>query len=554
MAAIIRRNYTWKSFNVKPVSGFDNAQGLSDMAEAGQPIFLPPETFEVWSAANWGHRGAHIIGTSQYGNTRPASDADIEASILTDKPTRIKYVGSSGANTACVKIAKQAVGVPITSTDVETGDDLFDVKISGILFDANNLADFALYCYRAGNGAVLSELSGIRSKEYGLFFAGMFTCHLQHLRALRNKKVGVAIGHNPFNDTGSVTYSQFEWTANSLRADDIHAFDNGLDKTWDESTNPFEGAIILSPGRNCRFTTISCEGNDNPMVVMPTRRATYPASGDYFRSTAQNLCFNNRIASVYLENNGADVVSETRSARAYGLIIKNDYYGGGLTIEDVYQHPGSSLPEQHIKVVSVDVDPADETAVVDNQGSTDYARQLVFTRVGPGGDIYSNTTRFRVDYVDSTITFPDETPNTPSGGTLSETSINDAITMTNSNASPTTQATGRSLVGKKIGHMVSVGLGGAALTNCDQATFGSGSTSNDNLSLTGFSGTFNQTVRFPINVVAGPAISQIWGRCVSGTSVIDLYQDASGNARFTAANLHATTDLFIEFTLPCTVT
>ena len=53
MAAIIRRNYTWKSFNIKPVSGFDNAAGLQDVAECGQTITLPPETFEVGSTVNW---------------------------------------------------------------------------------------------------------------------------------------------------------------------------------------------------------------------------------------------------------------------------------------------------------------------------------------------------------------------------------------------------------------------------------------------------------------------------------------------------------------------
>lgn len=551
MAAIIRRNYTWKSFNIKPVSGFDNAAGLQDVAECGQTIFLPPETFEVGSTVNWGFRGADIRGTAQFNNSRATNDATFENAVTADKPTRIKYVGSSGTDTAVVKVAVPAVGTPFSSADVSTGDDLFDVNIQNILFDANNLADYGVYIYRAGNGSYFENIGGARSAKIGVLMAAMFSGRAHGVFAMRNKRVGVAIGHNPYADTASVSYSQFEWTVNAFRLDSVHAFANGLDETWDEATNPYEGSIIFCPGRDCLFTNISCEGNDNPMVIMPTRRTLYPASGSYFANSSSNLCFNNTIKGLYLENNCDDAVADTRATRPYGLIVKNDPYGGGLTIEDVFQHPGSSLPEQNIKVVSVDATATSLTATNDNQGSTDYARQLIFRRVGPGGDIYSNTTRFRVEEVDAAVTYPDETPNTGSPGQIVQTTAADAITISNEAGTPVTSATGRTMSSTTLGSLTHLSLGGAAMTGASQATFGSGTATSDQLLLTGLSkvASGNGAV-FPIKVftggASGVADNQIWGRIVSGSSNITLYKDAAGAVRLKAGDLHASTNLWIE--------
>lgn len=423
MAAIIRKwdERPWHHFNVKQVAGFNNGPGLTDMAESKTPVRLPPGVFETTEQVNWGFDGARIFGCSRYAAIRPTSDAELETSYGVTNSTVIRWEGGADNADAVIKIAEPAIAVPFDSANnnptTGVSDDLLDVIIQGITADANNLVGYGFYGYRCGNGSDISELTALRSTRIGMLFSGGFSSSsLRGLRAYRNKRIGIAIGHNPFNDTASVTYSQFEWTVNAVSINGLHASNNGIEETWDESTNPFEGSIIISLGRNCLVFNVSCETNDNPLVVMPTRRATFPASGDYFLTSASNLCSNSRISGVYLENNCDDAVADLRATRPYGMIIKNDYYGGGLRIEDVWQHPGSTLPEQHIKIVSVDVDPPSETAETDGLGSSDLSRQLKLIRVGPGGDIDSNTTLFRVEDVDATVTYLDDAPNDPSGG------------------------------------------------------------------------------------------------------------------------------------------
>lgn len=541
MAFIIRawEERPWHHFNVKQVSGFDNAAGLEDMAAAKVPVRLPPGVFEVQSEVNWGVDGAEITGCSQYASIRPTSGTELETSYGVTQDTVIRYEGSTDHTAAVVRISEPAVGVPYSGSNNNTttgvSDDLLGCRFANITVDANDAAGYAIYAYRCGNGTELSGLTMLRSTRIGGLFSGIFSADLKGLRAYRNGRVGVAIGHNPFDDDATYTYSQFEWTVNSVSLVGLHCAHNGIEETWDESTNPYEGSAIISLGRNNVFFNLSIESNDNPLVIMPTRRATYPATGDYFLTTAQNLCSNSRISGIYLENNCDDAVADGRATRPYGIVMKQDYYGGGLRVEDVWQHPGSSLPEQHIKIVSVDVDPASETAEVDNQGSTDLAKQLKLIRIGPGGDIDSNTTLFRVEDIDEAVNYLDEVPNEPSGGAdLTQTTGTWTLTIVGESTAGTDAGESESYL--KIGREVTLFI------DRDSTTLDA----TGNLSLATLPFTPDSDVWCQIGNLraeaGGSTYTSLWARVQSGSTTATLYKDgpATGMTRLLDTDLGGT--------------
>ena len=274
------------------------------------------------------------------------------------------YVGDSGPNTAVVRLSKTPVGEDgsaFTGPQSRETTDLVGASVSNVHVDANGLAEYGVYAYRAGNQTPVSDVSVEAAVDANFVFLGLFAAACGGvLRSYEAGNRGFVVGVNIFNWTSG------EHRCFNLSAAFHTAFNRGCGGEW--------------AGARGSTLTLTSENNGAEALI-----ASIPPSGG--PST---------IACEYIEANGA------------GPTILYAAGSTGMTFGAGYFHPGSAnCPPQNITIRGITAAGAE----ADNAGPDDRAVWLTIDRViGVGGgnaiSIISNTPRYTVTNSSSAITFP----------------------------------------------------------------------------------------------------------------------------------------------------
>jgi hypothetical protein len=136
------------------------------------------------------------------------------------KHSVIKYIGIGGTNSCVIRCSNKAVGtVGVDFSGAET-DDLLLGKITGIHIDANNLADYGWYFYRAGNNASVDDITAEKAKVSNFVFLGMFAAHWGNIGSYLSENTGVIVAEDIFGWGGN-EFKCFDFTIS------IHTCFNG---------------------------------------------------------------------------------------------------------------------------------------------------------------------------------------------------------------------------------------------------------------------------------------------------------------------------------------
>lgn len=362
-------------FGADPTGVVDSTQAIQDAIDIQKgPVFLPNGIYLVSSEIVI-KDGTGIIGENPFWKRRTGYV------YSGDKNTVIKYVGAGGTNSCVIRASKKAVGVPGSDFSPPDTDDLINIQLQNFHIDANNIAEYGCYIYRAGNcGNVIDKITCEKSKKANHVHLGCFAAKFGVFGAYQSEDHGVVCGWDIFSwDTGEANnyaYSAQFFTVN-----------NGTSNTY-PTDNLSNSGGRFSVGRGSSVT-ITSEGNRGRACILSQNNSVSFAGGstDYILD--------------YLEANGD------------GPYI--DYKDGmdSIRLRCGFIHPGNgtTLLPQNIKIEGKN----NSGVVTENSGPSTSSEWLIIDGAvgdlsGTGFNINSNTFKYNVINCTENITYSDKTP------------------------------------------------------------------------------------------------------------------------------------------------
>lgn len=270
----------------------DDATALQNALDANQIIFVPPgkyrttATLLVDPARN---RGSGLFGivapsiftaTGQTGG--PTWDGSQEAHIF--------YDGSAGVTTAVLAVSSEAVGTEPASTFDTT---VWNFLLENIVLNGNDKAQYGLYGARLQDAHVVNVYAR-QCEGDGFYLNGIYSGYYHNISARNNGGRGISIGAAG-HDLG--------WTVNNLcngvTFGDLWAYNNGLDLTFDHTTNIRGGAgVYFRPHRGCTINRITSELNDGAGIVFEPTSQGNSIRNVYTELNSQTATFQNGIIFI----------------------------------------------------------------------------------------------------------------------------------------------------------------------------------------------------------------------------------------------------------------
>lgn len=358
-------------------SVYDCAPGIQACVNAGI-AFMPPGVYPVASAIVIPDGGG-LVGASAFWKRRTSyvySGA---------KQSVLKYIGPSGTNTCVIRASATAVGIVGSSFGGADTDDLTNIVMRDFHVDANGLADFGVYIYRAGNQATIGNLTVEKAKKFNHVHLGCYAAKFGVFGAYQCEEHGVSIGWDIFG-WNSVEATNFAYSAT------FHTCNNGTAGTYVAGTGTdLDGSGgKFSVGRGSRVVICS-ESNDGRACILSQYNIASAAGGP------------------------TDYVLEYMEANADGPYV--DYRDGMdmLRLRNGFLHPGNGvtlLPQ------NITIDGKNNSGVVTaDSGPTERAQWLVIEGLtgdlsGVGVAINSNTYKMILRDCARNFTFPNKFPQT----------------------------------------------------------------------------------------------------------------------------------------------
>lgn len=315
----------------------DDTAAIQAAIDSQQSVYFPSGTYIVTSELVW-KQGFKMYGAGHdfYPGSHPNN-------------TVIRYNGAGGTNSCVIRISTEAVG---TEPSTAFSSQIQSVVLRGIVIDGNDLAEFGLYMVRCGLQSHVSQLGIINTLKHGLFATSVWDCVFDQVTAFSNDGNGLTFGRDIFGFSDSIV--------NACTFTRIKGQFNGLDGTFDESTNPTEGygvgfffargnnvvgvtgeinygpGVVIAPasGPNT-FGAVYVEGNCVDYSGTPALTAARPY-GVWFEGRSGGASANVVIESLFLQGNSGSAVTERQAIRLAGtepfgeeraLVIRNVFGG-----------------------------------------------------------------------------------------------------------------------------------------------------------------------------------------------------------------------------------
>lgn len=298
----------------------------------------------------------------------------------------IKYIGPGGPNSYVCKATRLNVGQQATDLTPPSTDDLLNFEITGIDFDANNLADFGLYAYRAGNNSSVGNVTARNAKKRNFLILGTYAAKWGHLGSFECESHGVGIGEDYFG-WGTVEHTNFSFAAT------FHLVNNGTAGTYVKgSATDLEGSGgIFVNGRGSRIT-ITSEGNRGRAFIAKTRNGSGYTDGP---------CI---IIPEYLEANG-DGPHLTVTNTTLGMVLRDGFLHPGNAADPATDRFSGSLQPQDITIDAPGTDGG-----TDDLGQMVLLERLIGDNKGVGFAVNSDTYKYRVRDCSAGIVFTNRPP------------------------------------------------------------------------------------------------------------------------------------------------
>ena len=234
------------------------------------PVFLPNGIYLVSSEIVI-KDGTGLIGQNPFWKRRAGYI------YSGNKNTVIKYVGAGGTDSCVIRVSEKAVGIPGDDFVAPDTDDLVDIQLRNFHVDANELAEYAFYFYRAGNcGNVVDGITSERAAKDNVVFLGMFAGYFGTIAAYQAANRGIVVGDDIWN--WDSVYSNDKFNCYNFNATFI-ASNNGTANTFAEytgfvyppssapTTDDHGCGVYLRAGRGSKFNLAS-EGNSGRSLIV----------------------------------------------------------------------------------------------------------------------------------------------------------------------------------------------------------------------------------------------------------------------------------------------
>ena len=367
-------------FGADPTGAVDSTQAIQDAIDIQKgPVFLPNGIYLVSSEIVI-KDGTGIIGENPFWKRRTGYV------YSGDKNTVIKYVGTGGLDTCVIRASKKAVGVPGSDFSPPNTDDLLDIQLKNFHVDANGLADYAFYFYRAGNcGNVVDCITSEKAAKDNVVFLGMFAGYYGTIAAYEAVGRGIVVAEDIWSWTTS--YSSNEWNCYNFSATFIAA-NNGTSNTFVENTAftnvPTDGyncGIYIGARRGSKFR-LSSEGNFGRSLIVDVK------------NQGPLLCY-----CDYFEGNGAGPLIQNYNTVSAGINLDMGF------LFPILNPATATINPENIKIFASSNEngpPFTDSwlKINDLTGSTGYS----------SFNINSNTTKFKVNDSSGGIQYPTKRP------------------------------------------------------------------------------------------------------------------------------------------------
>lgn len=319
---------------------------IQDALDLGIRLTMPRGIYKVTSALKFS-RGSQLIGENSLPFVQRLSN--ISTLLTAQKATIIRYEGSGGSGSAVINISAENVGTKPAYISTEATN-LVNWALVGIAIDAGyghaTPAHVGVYLARAGLGGWLDKVLVLGSKRRGFFIGECWTQEFGSLMAIMNYGTGFSIGEDFYGT----------WTNNinnALNFQTLQCYKNGIDKGYDETSDPIEGiGAYLGTWQTVRFGNLICELNDG--------------AGVYVKPQGSTPLFDN----IYVENNcrwdvatdsvdgAGSALSEGRATLPWGFVGHGRNSKGPVIVRGLY---GNGTGAQSVLLTADNAPPYIET-------------------------------------------------------------------------------------------------------------------------------------------------------------------------------------------------
>lgn len=357
----------------------DDTAAIQAAIDSGRgPIYVPAGIYCVSSEIIL-KDGASLIGAQAFWKRR----VDYAYSGLAHSV--IKYIGAGGTNSCVIRVSEKAVGTVGGDFSGAETDDVLIGPVSGIHVDANNLADYGWYFYRAGNNAAVDNITAEKAKKANFVCLGIFAANWGSIGSYLSEDAGVIIGEDIFS-----------WGGNEFKCFDfrltMHLCFNGTTgafSTYPSSSYTKSAGGRVYGARGCRYS-ITAENNLGYGVIIGSN-ATGPCVFElkYIEANAEALYVD------YRENYTAPIIE-------YGFIdpqTKTEISAGGV------KGRVTIIARTDAGVVTTDGGPTNPNSwlIINNMHGGIVSQERYYV-------IKSNTRKFRYRTSSPFTIFTDRTP------------------------------------------------------------------------------------------------------------------------------------------------
>ena len=367
-------------YGADPTGVADSTAAIQAAIDAGYMVYLPAGVYKITSEIVI-KDGTGLIGVSAFWKRRTAY------TYVGSYTSVLKYSGAGGANSCVVRVSKKAVGTFGTDFSGPETDDLKNYRLENVHVDANNLAEYAWYFYRAGNsGNVADCLTAEKAAKDNFLFLGMFASYLGTFGAYEAVGRGIVVAENVFSWASS-EYNCYNFNATFIAAN------NGTSNTFveytgfvtDTAADEYNCGIYSNAGRGSAFI-LSSEGNFGRSAIV-TGASSGAGPVEYTFS--------------YFEGNGAGP-----KVKSYGR------FSNGMTLKNGFLYPvtqSGAIKAETIKIYpnTLNDGPAFNSDWLVLDGLNGASGYVAF-------NVNSNTNKFKVINSSGTIQYPTQRP-TPLG-------------------------------------------------------------------------------------------------------------------------------------------
>lgn len=236
-------------------------------ADLGTDIVVPPGLYLVDDEIV-AKDGTRFHGQGHWGGAAGSANS-----------ARDTIVRANAAMDAVFRFSSTAVGTEPTDPSTRT---MRAVGLTGMVVDANGLADFGVYGVRANLLSHFERLVCIGAKEYGFWAGLMWTCVLKDIMCRGNEKNGFGIGKNLYSWAGTTN-------CNNCVLMNITGQFNGTADTFNEGVLEDEGIgveLYLHRGNTC--ININAEFNDGPGIYVQSTSVPNTFIGGYTENNGQS--------------------------------------------------------------------------------------------------------------------------------------------------------------------------------------------------------------------------------------------------------------------------